>query len=71
MQPDSRPESALEVKSSTQALKQLSTRLPKTFMKSLTWRFCRRASSSRDSDAVRLGGGGVLVLEGVGLRVGV
>lgn len=30
MQPDSRPESALEVKSSTHALKQLSTRLPKT-----------------------------------------
>ena len=30
MQPDSRPERALEVKSSTQALKQLSTRLPKT-----------------------------------------
>jgi ribosomal protein L28 len=31
MQPDSRPERALEVKSSTQALKQLSTRLPKTW----------------------------------------
>ena len=31
MQPDSRPESALEVKSSTHALKQLSTRLPKTW----------------------------------------
>jgi hypothetical protein len=31
MQPDSRPESALDVKSSTHALKQLSTRLPKTW----------------------------------------
>jgi hypothetical protein len=31
MQPDSRPESALDVKSSTHELKQLSTRLPKTW----------------------------------------
>jgi hypothetical protein len=30
MHPPSRPESALEVKSSTQAVKQLSTRLPKS-----------------------------------------
>jgi hypothetical protein len=28
----------------------------RTFINSLTWRFCRRASSSRDSAAVRLSG---------------
>jgi len=32
MQPFSRPESALEVKSSTQAVKQLSTRPPKSWV---------------------------------------
>jgi hypothetical protein len=50
MQPDSRPESALEVKSSTHELKQLSTRFPKTC--------CVWFESGISRDLVFLGGGG-------------
>lgn len=54
MQPFSRVDTALEVKSSTHEVKQCSTRPPKAPMNSFTWRFCMRCSSVRCSVCVNM-----------------